>query len=288
MRFIFIINPHSGTKTNKLYLPKLITQKTTSDFEIKFTEYAGHASIIAAKAVKDGVENIIAVGGDGTMNEVAAKVVGSDTNFGLIPMGSGNGFARSLGLPLNPEKALDVISKVKVKKIDSGKINGLPFFAVAGVGFDAEVSKQFQKRKIRGALPYFFIGLKEFIKYTYPGYFVKSAEKNLYINPLVITIANATQFGNGAKIAPHADIQDGYLDVCIFNKMSVLKAISDLPKMFNGKIAQATAYSSFKTKTVEIGCDLKEFVFHTDGEPHIAEKKVSIEIVPFSLNVITT
>jgi len=162
----------------------------------------------------------------------------------------------------------------------------LPFFAVAGIGFDAQVADQFQKRKIRGALPYFYIGFKEYMKYSYPGYFVKSQEKEIKTNPLVITIANGTEFGNGAKIAPQADMQDGLLDVCIFDKMSVAKGLVSLPKMFNGKINQIDAYSSFKSQKIEIETDLKEFMFHTDGEPHIAGNKVVVEIIPHSLNVI--
>ena len=287
MNFTFIINPHSGTRKNKLHLAKLIEQKASSDFEIKYTEYAGHASELAAKAVEDGCENIVAAGGDGTMNEVAGKIVGSNLNFGLIPMGSGNGFARSLGLPLNPEKALDVIFRTKIKRIDTGKINGLSFFALAGIGFDAQVASQFQKSVIRGALPYFFISFKEFLKYSYPRYFINSPEKKFKINPLVITIANAAQFGNGAQIAPQADIQDGWLDVCILDKMSVFEAMKILPKMFTGKINQADPYSSYRSQTIEIESDLKDFIFHTDGEPHLAEKKVSIKIIPRSLNVIT-
>ncbi len=285
MNFTFVINPRSGTSKNKSHLTKLIEQKS-SDFKILYSKYAGHAPKLAAEAVKQGCKNIIAVGGDGTMNEVASKLVGSDTNFGLIPMGSGNGFARSLDLPLNPNDALNIVFKSKVKKIDTGKINGVCFFAVAGIGFDAQVASQFQKSKKRGALPYFYIGLKEFLKYSYPGYFINSLEKRMKITPLVVTIANATQFGNGAIIAPQADMQDGLLDVCIFDRMSFFVTLKNLAKMFSGNVNQASAYSSFKSQAIEIECDSKEILFHTDGEPHIAEKKLSVEIIPSSLNVI--
>ncbi|KAA3608784.1 MAG: diacylglycerol kinase family lipid kinase [Calditrichaeota bacterium] len=287
MNNIFIINPHSGSIKNKSYLFSLIEKIFSSSYEIKVTEYAGHASQIAKEAVKEKCQNIIAIGGDGTMNEVASQLVGSASNFGLVPMGSGNGFARSLGLPLKPENALKTIFNRKIKTIDTGTINGLPFFAVAGIGFDAQVASQFQKRKVRGALPYFFIGFSEYMKYSYPAYTVKSPDVNQEVAPLVITIANATEFGNGAKIAPQADIQDGYLDVCMFDKMSVIKGLISLPKMFNGRISEISSYSNYKTKSVEIISDTEEFVFHTDGEPHLAEKKVSVEIIPHSLNVIT-
>jgi YegS/Rv2252/BmrU family lipid kinase len=286
MNFTFIINPYSGLRRNKSNLPSLIEEKVKNDFEIVYTEYAGHASAIAKTALSNGSKNIIAIGGDGTMNEVATALVGTDSNFGLIPMGSGNGFARSLRLPLNSEKALDVIVKANLKKIDVGKINEHHFFCVAGIGFDAEVAQQFQKRKIRGAIPYFFIGLKELSAYTYPAYFLKNAEKELKVNPLLITFANGTEFGNGAKIAPYADMQDGKLDVCIFSKMSIFRAILESRKMFNGRIKQIKSYSTFLAENVTVFADTGNFTFHTDGEPHTAEKSVDVKIIPHALNVI--
>ncbi len=286
MKYLFIINPRSGINKNKTHLSKLIKEKYSYNFKIEYTEYAGHASLIAETAKDNGIENIVAVGGDGTMNEVAGCLVNTDINFGLIPMGSGNGLARSLGLPLKVDNALDVVFKTKVKRIDTGKINSLPFFAVAGIGFDAQVASKFQNRKLRGPLPYFFIGLKEYLNYSYRAYSLKCQENDRKIEPLLITFANAPQFGIGAKIAPNADMEDGLLDVCTFEKMSIIKAFFTIRKMFNGKVDQVPTYFSFRSKKIDIEADGKEFIFHTDGEPHLAETGVSIEIIPHSLNVI--
>ena len=141
----FIINPISGT-AKKHGLPKLFEQhinKDQFDWEIKYTQHAGHATDIAANAVKQGVDYVVAVGGDGTVNEIGSALVSASTKLGIIPLGSGNGLARHLGIPLNPKKALEQILTGNTVKIDACDVNGQPFFCTSGVGFDALVSHSF-------------------------------------------------------------------------------------------------------------------------------------------------
>ena len=257
MSYSFIINPNSGNNRKKNIIDKILHKYTSENIFIKFTEYPGHAAEIARQDLQNNIPNIIAVGGDGTVNEIASQLAGSNANFGIIPMGSGNGFARSMEIPLKPEEAIHTIFGKKIKRIDAGKLNDRFFFAVAGVGFDANIANRFQVSKKRGAIPYFIAGFKEFFKYSYPEFFIKNNNRESSFKPLIITVANASQFGNGAKIAPQADLQDGLLDICIVNKMSLLESIKASLKMFKGKIHQVSAYSAFTSNRIEITSENK-------------------------------
>jgi diacylglycerol kinase family enzyme len=167
-----------------------------------------------------------------------------------------------------------------------GTLNDKYFFAVAGVGLDASIGLQFQSHHTRGALPYFYLGIKSFFEYDYPGFKITSKEKTLSVRPTLITIANATQFGNGALIAPHADLQDGKLDICILEKMRISQALSSLMRLFNGKIQQVKSYSTFKTDYLEIISETNDLIYHVDGEPHKTKDKIRAGILKKSLNVI--
>lgn len=286
MNYTFIINPNSGNNRKKSIIKNYLRQHTSKNITIIFTKYPGHASEIAKLELHKGIQNIIAVGGDGTVNEVAGQLVNSRANFGLIPMGSGNGFARSLNIPLNTKLAFDTIFKLNLKKIDVGKVNDRFFFSVAGVGLDAHIALRFQTGRLRGPLPYFLAGVKEYLKYPYPEFNLKNA-KDILVKPLIITIANGAQFGNGAKIAPQADMQDGLFDVCLIEKLSLLKAINAASKMFSGKLHRLSEYSAFKSGKIEIISQSSGIKYHIDGEPFIGKNNLQFEILPLALNVLT-
>jgi len=288
MNYSFIINPNSGSNRKKNIINKILQKYPSKEISVKITEYPGHASEIAKQELHKNTQNIIAVGGDGTVNEIASQLVGSKVNFGIVPMGSGNGFARSMLIPLKPHHALETIFKNNTKQIDVGKVNDKFFCAVAGVGIDANIAYRFQQSKKRGPVPYFIAGFKEFFKYPYSEFYIKDGDKELQYRPLTITIANANQFGNGAKIAPLADLQDGLLDICIVQKMSLLKSINAASKMFKGNISQIASYSTFTSDRIEISSKNTEINYHVDGEPFKTNDKLIFEIVPKSLNVITT
>ncbi len=285
MNFLFIINPVSGPANSRKNIKDLIFKSIGKNADIQITSRAGQASEIAKEALRRGFENIIAVGGDGTMNEVARVLVNKRANFGLIPMGSGNGFARSLGIPLNHQKALDTIKRKKIKKIDAGIANGVYFFVVSGIGFEANVARRFRESKKRGPVPYFFNGLKELLVYQYPAFTISSKEFSSKINPLTIAVANAPQYGNNALISPDSDMCDGFLDTCILSKMSIIKSVKALKLLFNGQITNLESYTSFTSNQITITSNQKN-CFHTDGEVNEASDKIIFEIVPNALNVI--
>jgi diacylglycerol kinase (ATP) len=287
MKYSFIINPNSGNNRKKNIIYKLLNNYPSDKIAVTVTEYAGHAAELAQQELNKGTANIIAVGGDGTVNEIASQLVGSDAHFGIIPMGSGNGFARAVNIPLRPQDALDTVFRNKSKRIDVGKVNDKFFFAVAGLGLDANIAFQFQESKIRGAFPYFIAGFKEFFRYSYPEFKISNNNNGSAMNPLIITIANGNQFGNGAKIAPHADLQDGLLDICVLQKMSLITSFNAVIKMFQGKIDHIPGYVASTSKRVEITSEKKEINYHVDGEPFKTGDKLIFEILPKSLNVIT-
>ena len=208
---VFIINLISGT-SDKAAIPGLIDQyldKTQFEYEIAVTQYAGHASEIAAKAKDDGVDVVVAIGGDGTVNEVARAIVHSSTALGIIPCGSGNGLARHLLLPLNVRKAIEVINRCEIRQLDYGIINEYPFFCTCGMGFDAFVSMKFAEAGKRGPITYVENVLREGLKYEPETYTIEDDNGTLQYKAFLISCANASQYGNNAYIAPQASMSDG-------------------------------------------------------------------------------
>ncbi len=287
--FLFILNPISGLKKNKKSIADLIhkefRQHTTIDYEIQYTEFPGHANQLAKEAARQNVSVVVAVGGDGTMNEVASGLVGTDTVLGLIPRGSGNGYARSLKIPLKVFPAIRVLQYGRVKQVDVGQINNYYFFGVTGLGFDAYIGARFQEFGVRGPLPYFYIGVKGYFNYHYEAFTLKFNGQTLQTRPLLVTVANTPQFGMNALIAPQAQIDDGKLELCILNRMNVLRAAWQLPRLFNGTIEKVKEYQHFRVQQVEIIREFEEGVFHTDGEPRMGPKVLKVKVLPAALKV---
>ena len=250
---VFVINLISGT-SDKAAIPGLIDQyldKTKFEYEIAITQYAGHASEIATKAKDDGVDVVVAVGGDGTVNEVARAIVHSNTALGIIPCGSGNGLARHLLLPLNVRKAIDVINRNEVRQLDYGIINDYPFFCTCGMGFDAFVSMKFAEAGKRGPITYVENVLREGLKYKPETYTIEDDNGTLQYKAFLISCANASQYGNNAYIA--------------------------LDK--NAKI------KTFRTRHLHIHRD-KPGVIHYDGDPVMTGADIDIELKPKGINII--
>jgi diacylglycerol kinase (ATP) len=289
MKYIFIINPISGGKDTaselQSHIKRAFQGKSGHSYEILFTNYAGHAREITAQAVTDKVDIVVAAGGDGTMNEVCSALVRSTSAFGLIPMGSGNGFARSLGIPLSIEAAIQRLLNPKIISIDVGKINDCYFFGIAGVGLDAQIAAQFQEFGKRGPLPYFYVGFREFFKYSYEEITIMFDDRELITHPLLITVANTHQYGNGAVIAPHADYRDGLLDLCIIEKFNLFEGMFKFPSLFNNKIDRLSSYSTYRTAELHICRSEDSGIFHTDGEPHKGGRDLHIQLLKLALKV---
>lgn len=284
---VFIINLISGT-SDKAAIPGLIDQyldKTQFEYEIAVTQYAGHASEIAAKAKDDGVDVVVAIGGDGTVNEVARAIVHSCTALGIIPCGSGNGLARHLLLPLNVRKAIEVINRCEIRQLDYGIINDYPFFCTCGMGFDAFVSMKFAEAGKRGPITYVENVLREGLKYKPETYTIEDDNGTLQYKAFLISCANASQYGNNAYIAPQASMSDGLMDVIIMEPFDVFEAPQISIEMFSKTLDKNSKIKTFRTRHLHIHRD-KPGVIHYDGDPVMTGADIDIELKPKGINII--
>ncbi|MBD3377060.1 YegS/Rv2252/BmrU family lipid kinase [candidate division KSB1 bacterium] len=284
----FIQNPRSGVIKSPVFVRRLITKTLEHahfDFDFVETRYRGHAHEMAKKFSRQGVDAIVAIGGDGTANEVASALVHTSTAMGIVPTGSGNGLARGVNIPVSIRGAARCLLDGRIRKIDAGRIQDRYYFVVAGVGFDALVGKLFDDRSLRGPLPYFTIGFREFLHYRPQVFILKFDGKQVIVPALLVTIANTKQWGNGAIIAPHAHVDDGLLDVCILHRLTFLYALYHLPKLFTGKIDKIRKYERYQTNHLEIIRE-KPGPFHSDGEPGIADAHLFLSVEPSALNII--
>ncbi len=284
---LFIVNPVSG-KGHPEEMSALIRKHAglgETAFRIAVTNHPGHAVALAAAAVAGGTELVVAVGGDGSVNQVASALVDTDTVLGIIPAGSGNGLARQLGIPVDPVQALGLISRRKTIRIDSATANGTFFVSMAGVGFDALVAEKFAHAKTRGFLTYLRIILSEFAKYKPKKYELLLDGKCMRYRAFMISFANSGQFGYNTSIAPGASLNDGMLDVCVVGK----PGWTDLPRivylLFTGRIQQLDYIETFRAGEIRLRRK-KRTVVNIDGDPVLLDKDLLIKIKPLSLRVV--
>jgi len=288
MKYLFILNPKSGPKKRAeelIHRIDKIFSTSGHEYEFAFTTGPGDATQIARKGVAERFDLITAVGGDGTVNEVASGLINTNVILGIIPLGSGNGIARSLNIPVNIKKSIRLLLNPGSRKIDTGLVNDLPFIGVSGLGYDANVGERFQEFGFRGPIPYFLIGIREYLGYKPVSISLKLAGKTKIISPLLITFANTRQYGNGAIIAPQAVPDDGFLDICIIQPVSIIRAISLMRKLFTGSIDKAKDYTHFRVRSMYIKTTTEETHIHTDGEPKTISGDLNICIKEKSLHV---
>jgi len=288
-KILFIINPHSGLNLFPHIDQKIKKTLGSTDIEciIKKTEYAGHAIEICQEAITLGKtpDAIVAVGGDGTVNEVINGIGLSGVTMGIIPTGSGNGLARHLGIHLIPLRALRTIIQGYSTPIDIMQIGKTKFAAnVAGVGFDALVSWKFKDTKTRGPISYVKIILEEFIKHKPAEYTIKIDKREFTIVSTMITVANSSQFGNNAMIAPNASVTDGYLDLCILKPFPKALSLDIATKIMTKQIGSSNYYESFLGKKITI--KQEKAIYQIDGDSVKEKKKIKIRIREKSLNII--
>ena len=282
-----IINPISGVGS-KRKIPKMMEEMfhgKVASFEISFTEYAGHASELTKQALDKGINVILAVGGDGTVNEVAKTMLHTEAVLGIIPKGSGNGLARELHIPMDTKRALDVIINGNVSTIDSCKANDRIFFCTCGVGFDAAVSQKFANEKHRGSLTYIKNTVEEYLSYKPEVYELLVDNHSIKEKAFLVACANASQYGNNAFIAPHANIQDGKMDITILSPFTPLDIAPLAVQLFTKQINHNSKIKTLKAKQVSI-IRQKPGVMHLDGEPIMVDNQIDITIQPKSLNVL--
>ena len=284
-----MVNPISGTQGKKAILKWIDERLDQSiyDYSIVKTEYAGHATQIAANAVQEKVDVVVAIGGDGTINEIARSLVHTNTALGIIPCGSGNGLARHLRIPMEPKAAIDVLNRGCELCIDYGKINNIPFFCTCGVGFDAFISLKFADSGKRGLLTYLENTLHESLTYQPETYEIENEEGTMKYKAWLIACGNASQYGNDAYIAPQASLTDGLMDVTIMEPFTVLDVPSLSFQLFNKTIDQNSRVKTMRAKKIKIH-RVNDGVMHFDGDPLMAGKELEVEIVPAGLRVIAS
>jgi diacylglycerol kinase (ATP) len=283
---LFVVNPGAGKGNYKYAISRIYEHVDQKKYNVlvEITEYKGHACKIAEQFKDKGIKKIVAVGGDGTINEIGAAIINTDISLGIIPRGSGNGLARYLSIPLNARNALNVINNHVTKTIDAAKINDKYFFCTAGVGLDARVGIIFNKSKKRGSMNYFRATISEFLTYKPKKYKLKIDNHSRKVKSLLITFANAGQYGNNVYISPDAIIDDGLLDLCIL-KPFPKSIILPIGLRLISKTLNKTKYLEvIKCKEVILKRK-KNIKFHYDGEPYKAGKKIKIKIEPASLKV---
>ncbi len=284
---LFVINPISGGKSKQNFAALAHKHLDRSLFQASyvFSEYHGHAKELTALAGKNA-DILIAVGGDGTVNEVAAAASEQGSLFGIIPYGSGNGLARSLGIPLSPVKAVQLLNRFHITTIDSGLLNGEPFFNMAGMGFDAHISLCFADKAQRGLMGYIKTTFREFKNYVPRHYTITIDGREYTRKAFMVSIANSSQYGNNAHIAPFASLTDAVLDVCIIKHFSLAYLPIAALRMLSKTAHRSKYVEIIQGSRISIICNEPGPV-HLDGEPVLMEKEVNITIRPQTLQVLT-
>jgi YegS/Rv2252/BmrU family lipid kinase len=244
-----------------------------------------HAQQLAQKNIKQ-YDIIVAVGGDGTINEVASVIAGTDTALGIIPYGSGNGLSRFLGIPMDPEAAIKTLSQGLVQHIDAAKLNGKWFFNIAGLGFDAHISEVFSHDKKRGFGAYIKSSFREITNYRSENYQLDIDGKQYTRQAFMLSFANSSQYGNNAHISHSSSVQVGLLVVCIVKPFPLYKFIMMGIRMFTKTTAGSKYVEIIRGKQITVKRE-KEGAIHLDGEPQIMGTDIKVEIVPASLKIIT-
>jgi YegS/Rv2252/BmrU family lipid kinase len=285
-KLLFIINPKAGKKLGPALLP-LIEKKLKGklEHEIAIWKNIAEFHLIEERLHMENFTDAIAVGGDGTVNMVAKTVLNTNFTLGIIPAGSGNGLARSLGLPMDTEEALDTVIEGKSSVIDSGEANGIPFFCTSGVGFDAHISHLFATSETRGLKSYVKIIRREFSNYKPQTYVLKYNGEAIERTAFLITVANAGQYGNDFYIAPTALMNDSLFQVVILKPFKSYNLPGLLLKIFRRKAYASRFIETFSCSELLIERRKEDFL-HFDGEPAMAEKNVIFKCRPHSLRAI--
>lgn len=282
-----IVNPVSGSGRRKKAL-KMIDKhldRNKFDFEIVRTERHKHAIELTKQGVESGCKAVVIVGGDGSINQVGATLAGTGVALGIIPAGSGNGLSRSLGISMNPKKAVQNINDFNFRTIDTGLTNNKAFMNMSGVGFDAAVADAFHQQKTRGLFKYFMVGVPLLFNYKLQTYKIDADGRKFERKAWQIALANSSQYGNDALVAPKAEVDDGMLDAVVLNPMPIFQMFINFYRLFRGTLHQSKYIKTFKFKEMTITQERND-VAHLDGDPFELGKVIEIKINPMSLKVI--
>jgi YegS/Rv2252/BmrU family lipid kinase len=293
-RLAVIINPISGAGRRRdvarvrAEQAAALLEKRRLDAEVFVTERPGHARELAQAGLRRGVTTFVAWGGDGTVNEIGSALVGSHATLAIVPVGSGNGLARELGIPLDPAAAFQVVFDGRARTIDAGELDGHLFFNIAGIGLDARVAHRFAHDGLdrRGFMRYLELAAREVTSFTPHEYTLIVDGRDRRVRALLVAIANARQYGNGALIAPEALLDDGKLDLVVVDYMPAWRVLMHAPKLFAGTVARVPGVSMTKTSSLSIASDTA-LVYHVDGEPYVGGQGVHARVHSRALKVMS-
>jgi diacylglycerol kinase (ATP) len=284
LKTLFLVNARSGANRRR-DVAAIIAGTCTWEHEIVPCGSKDELDAVIASAAARHVRAIFAVGGDGTIHEVARRLIGTELALGVLPTGSGNGFARHLGLPMNLRAALRACSAMRIEIIDTATVNGLPFINMMGIGFDAWIADAFANAGTRGLATYLRVGLRGFRRYEPEEYEVTVDGAMSNRRAIVIAVANASQYGNNARIAPLASMQDGILDVTLIEHAPLFRVPMLAAQLFSGTFHRARGVATMRGRSITIRRQ-SAGAAHLDGEPVTLPELLTIEIVPRSLRVI--
>ena len=283
----FIFNPCSGHNAKNPRLldrARAFIREHELDADVVLTERPRHATELARRAVNEGCGLVVAIGGDGTLNEVASGLVGTEAVFGIIPCGSGNGLGRHLGIPGPGQGAFRTLIEGRVRVIDTGEINGIPFFNAAGFGFDAEIAHRFNQLTRRGLSAYVRTTLGALSSYRAQPCLIRNGVASLETNAFLLTVANSDQYGNDCYIAPGASVDDGQLDLTVITRANVFNAAPIAARLFLKKIDGSASVVRLRGDHFTIERRASGLI-HTDGETHAADSTLEIVVRPRSLRI---
>ena len=288
LRTLVLLNPISGGYSKAGLRQSIENElcKKTFDFQIVETQSTEHLTRLAGEAVNQHIDLLVAVGGDGTVSRAAALVAGSGTTLGIIPAGSGNGYARSLGIPMNYSKAIAVLNQYQATMVDTGLLNGKTFVNVAGIGFDAHVAAMFQHSQKRGLINYARISIGEYFKYKPFACQINQQGAMSTEQAMIISICIGSQFGNNAYIAPLADMRDGKFDITIIRDAGLLHVPGIIWRLFSKRLKpsdQIKMFAADKFQIIRTG----PAVVHLDGDAYHEQAILNFQVKPLSLRVLT-
>lgn len=286
-RILFIINPISGLGLGK-EVPERIKKLPEYDcvrYDVAFTEYSGHArKMVEEVRVTGKYTHIVAVGGDGTVNEVGGALCGSDIAFAVVSLGSGNGFARHLGYSIFMTKALKQVLTEQYVYIDVLQINDKYSLNVSGVGFDAEVAHEFNHQKLRGVFSYIYAALKLWFRYPEKKYKIISDGKAMKVSCFILSFANTSQYGNNAYIAPHASVRDGKMDICILKRPDFFEIIWFLLFFVSAKLYKVSYFKEIQCQEAIVEGAVSRV--HIDGDAYLMTSPLHLKVLQGAVKVV--
>ena len=289
-RILVLINPRSGLGWSFSNLRRAMDKawdKPGIDLSYQFCQNLVDSTAKVERAISSGVDTIIVVGGDGTVNSIGRMLIGSNVTLGIIPVGSGNGFARHFSIPLSPSKAALALAGGTVQTIDVGVVGDTPFLVTASMAWEAAITESFEKSPIRGILPYVLAGVQELFEYVPQDLRVRldASEEIVFKDPVIFTVANLSQYGGGAKIAPHARADDGYLELVVARRQDMGKLIANIGRLFDGTITRIPEVMTYQFQEMEV-IRKRAAPIQIDGELVDAPVSVSVAVRPASLRVL--